>query len=36
MADTPTNALVCARNEQCPCGGGRKWKHGHGATPAGR
>jgi uncharacterized protein len=22
------------RNEPCPCGGGRKWKHCHGAPPA--
>ena len=23
------------RNDPCPCGGGRKWKHCHGAWPAG-
>jgi len=23
------------RNDPCPCGGGRKWKHCHGARPAG-
>jgi uncharacterized protein len=22
------------RNDPCPCGGGRKWKHCHGAGPA--
>jgi serine-type anaerobic sulfatase-maturating enzyme len=23
------------RNDPCPCGNGRKWKHCHGARPAG-
>jgi uncharacterized protein YecA (UPF0149 family) len=24
------------RNDPCPCGNGRKWKHCHGTRPAGR
>jgi uncharacterized protein YecA (UPF0149 family) len=35
MARYATQDSRRGRNDPCPCGSGRKWKHCHGTRPAG-